>query len=97
MPAARVLDNPGGKKFDLLRRNIYQGILKDDGHFSAIDPMKRAMVAENTYDLGEYLTILHRSGELKTDFGVDNLMTVIPITYYTRDKKVGFFDLRGGN
>ena len=69
LPAARVSDNPGGKKFELLKRNMYQGILKDDGYFSAIDPMKRIMVAENTYDLGEYLAILHRSGELKTDFG----------------------------
>jgi glycerol-3-phosphate dehydrogenase subunit C len=69
LPAARVSDNPGDKQFEFLKKNLYQTLLKDDGYFSAIDPMKRIVVAENTYDLGEYLTILQRSGELKRDFG----------------------------
>jgi glycerol-3-phosphate dehydrogenase subunit C len=89
MPAARGSDKPGGKKFDLLKRNIYQGILKDDGYFSAIDPMKRIMVAENTYDLGEYLTILHWSGELKTDFGeVAGRMVYYP-PCHLREQNIG--------
>ncbi len=41
---------------------------KDDGYFSSINPLKRILVAENTYDLGEYLVNLHQSGELKTSF-----------------------------
>ena len=69
IPTGKVSDNPGGKKFNLLKRDMYRGIFKDDGYFSAIDPMKRIMVAENTYDLGEYLVNLHRSGALKTKFG----------------------------
>jgi len=53
IPTEKVTNNPGAKKFSLLKRNLYQGIFKDDGYFSAIDPLKRIMVAENTHDLGE--------------------------------------------
>jgi glycerol-3-phosphate dehydrogenase subunit C len=42
--------------------------MKDEGYFSSLDPMKRAALAEKTFDVGEYLLRLHRSGELKTDF-----------------------------
>jgi glycerol-3-phosphate dehydrogenase subunit C len=89
MPAARMSDNPSGKKFDLLKRNMYQSILKDDGYFSAVDPMKRIMVAENTYDLGEYLIELHQSGELKTTFGeVPGQMVYYP-PCHLREQKIG--------
>jgi len=89
MPVARVSDNPGGKKFELLKRNMYQSILKDDGYFSAIDPMKRVLVAENTYDLGEYLIALHQSGELNTDFGeVSGRMVYYP-PCHLREQNIG--------
>ena len=89
IPTAKTSDNPGGKRFELLKRNMYQGILKDDGYFSAIDPMKRIMVAENTYDLGEYLINLHRSGELKTDFGeVSGRMVYYP-PCHLREQNIG--------
>ena len=89
MPAARVSDNPGGKKFELLKRNMYQSILKDDGYFSAIDPLKRILVAENTYDLGEYLIALHQSGELNTDFDeVSGRMVYYP-PCHLREQNIG--------
>jgi len=89
IPTAKTSDNPGGKRFELLKRNMYQGILKDDGYFSAIDPMKRIMVAKNTYDLGEYLMNLHRSGELKTDFGeVSGRMVYYP-PCHLREQNIG--------
>jgi glycerol-3-phosphate dehydrogenase subunit C len=69
IPTGKLTDNPGGKKFNLMKRNMYKGIFKDEGYFSAIDPMKRVMVAENTHDFGEYLANLHRSGALQTNFG----------------------------
>lgn len=53
----------------VLDKSIYGKILKDDGYFSGIDPLKRIRVAENTYDLGQYLLKLHRSGELSTRLG----------------------------
>jgi glycerol-3-phosphate dehydrogenase subunit C len=43
--------------------------LKDDGYFSSLDPIKRILVSENTYDLGEYLVNLHKAGELDVRFG----------------------------
>jgi glycerol-3-phosphate dehydrogenase subunit C len=55
--------------FRLLDKSIYGKILKDDGYFSSIDPLKRIRVAEHTYDLGEFLLDLHRRGELSTAFG----------------------------
>jgi glycerol-3-phosphate dehydrogenase subunit C len=55
--------------FRVLEKSIYGKILKDDGYFSSIDPLKRIRVAENTYDLGQYLLGLHRSGELATQLG----------------------------
>ena len=89
MPAARVSDNPGGKKFNVLKRNMFQDILKDEGYFSTIDPMKRILVAENTYDLGEYLTALHQSGELNTDFGdVTGRMVYYP-PCHLREQNIG--------
>lgn len=55
--------------FRVLDKSIYGKILKDDGYFSSIDPLKRIRVAENTYDLGQYLLDLHRSGGLATQLG----------------------------
>lgn len=55
--------------FRVLEKSIYGKILKDNGYFSSIDPLKRIRVAENTYDLGQYLLGLHRSGELATQLG----------------------------
>jgi len=34
--------------------------------------MKRVALAEKTFDVGEYLLHLHRSGDLKTDFAPIN-------------------------
>ena len=89
MPGTRVSDNPGGKKFELLKKNMFQSILKDDGYFSSIDPMKRILVAENTYDLGEYLTALHQSRELNKDFDeVSGLMVYYP-PCHLREQNIG--------
>ncbi|MEJ2154115.1 MAG: heterodisulfide reductase-related iron-sulfur binding cluster [Desulfobacteraceae bacterium] len=55
--------------FRVLDKSIYGKILKDDGYFSSIDPLKRIQVAEHTFDLGEYLLDLHRQGALSIQFG----------------------------
>jgi len=89
IPAAKGTDNPGGKKFNLLKKNMFQDILKDEGYFSSIDPMKRIMVAENTYDLGEYLVGLHQSGDLNTDFAeVSDHMVYFP-PCHLREQEIG--------
>jgi glycerol-3-phosphate dehydrogenase subunit C len=61
--------NGDGTEFLILNRSVYGKILKDDGYFSAIDPLQRIMVAENTHDLGEYLLKMHQAGDLDTNFG----------------------------
>jgi len=89
IPTAGASAKPGGKKFDLLKKNMFQDILEDEGYFSSIDPMKRILVAENTYDLGEYLLDLHRSGELKTTFGeVPGPMVYYP-PCHLREQNIG--------
>jgi glycerol-3-phosphate dehydrogenase subunit C len=89
IPAVGAADNPGGKKFDLLKKNMFQEILKDEGYFSSVDPMKRIMVAENTYDLGEYLIDLHRAGELRSTFGeVSGPMVYYP-PCHLREQNIG--------
>lgn len=89
IPTGKASDNSGGTEFKLLKKSIYPGILKDDGYFSAISPMKRIIVAENTFDLGEYLLKLYRSGELKTTFGeVSSRMVYYP-PCHLREQNIG--------
>jgi glycerol-3-phosphate dehydrogenase subunit C len=59
---------PRQEKFEAFDKTIYKNILKDEGYFSFLDPLKRIAVAEKTFDVGEYLLNLHHTGELKTDF-----------------------------
>jgi glycerol-3-phosphate dehydrogenase subunit C len=89
IPAAGASANPGGKKFNVLKKSMFQDILKDEGYFSTIDPMKRILVAENTHDLGEYLLALHREGKLKTAFAeVPGRMVYFP-PCHLREQNVG--------
>ena len=69
IPARSGSTTPRGQEFVRLQKSIYKNILKDDGYFSSISPHKRIRVAENTYDLGEYLAKLHDAAALKIDFG----------------------------
>ena len=56
------------RKMEAFDKTIYKNIMKDEGYFSSLDPMKRVALAEKTFDVGEYLLRLHNTGELKTDF-----------------------------
>jgi glycerol-3-phosphate dehydrogenase subunit C len=69
IPGKKRSGGPGSKKLNSLQGIIYKGLLKDNGYFSSINPLKRIFVAEHTYDLGEYLADLLSKGELSTDFG----------------------------
>jgi glycerol-3-phosphate dehydrogenase subunit C len=60
-------ESPQGK-MEVFNKTIFKNILKDQGYFSSLDPLQRVAVAEKTYDVGEYLLRLHRSGALRTDF-----------------------------
>jgi glycerol-3-phosphate dehydrogenase subunit C len=68
IPIRKGLGAPGDRPFKSLPKIIYKDLLKDEGYFSSISPLKRISVSENTYDLGEYLAYLQKNGELSTDF-----------------------------
>jgi glycerol-3-phosphate dehydrogenase subunit C len=89
IPTKKKIGKPEDRKFEFLQKTIFKGILKDDGYFSSISPLKRIRVAENTYDLGEYLAYLHRKGELSTDFGpVPGRMVYYP-PCHLREQEIG--------
>jgi len=58
----------GKKKHGVLKKILYKRILKDDGYFSNIDPMDRIALAEQFYDVGEYLSRLNSEGRLDIGF-----------------------------
>ncbi|WP_263772050.1 heterodisulfide reductase-related iron-sulfur binding cluster [Propionivibrio soli] len=49
----------------LVPRQVFQ----DQGYFSALSGLARLRVANHTYDLGEYLSMLHQARELALQFG----------------------------
>ena len=89
IPKRKAADNPGNREFELIKKSMYAKILKDEGYFSAISPLKRIKVAENTFDLGEYLLKLQRAGELKASFGhVSGRMLYYP-PCHLREQRIG--------
>ena len=89
IPVTKTAQTPGKKQFEFIKKSIYGNLFKDDGYFSSINPLKRIMVAENTFDLGEYLLRLHRSGELKTSFAeVPGRMVYYP-PCHLREQNIG--------
>ena len=89
VPVKRRLGEKGDRKLKSFSKTIYKGIFKDDGYFSSISPLKRITVAENTYDLGEYLSYLHQKGELSTGLGpVQGRMAYYP-PCHLREQEIG--------
>ena len=89
VPVRKRLGEHGERKFESFSATVYKGILRDDGYFSSISPLKRVKVAENTYDLGEYLAYLLKKGELSTDFGaVQGRMVYYP-PCHLREQEIG--------
>ena len=89
IPVARVSANPGGREIELVQKKLYKNLFKDDGYFSSIDPLKRILVAENTHDLGDYLSGLQQSGELKTTAGKFSGRMVYFPPCHLREQNIG--------
>ncbi|MBU0986726.1 MAG: FeS-binding protein, partial [Proteobacteria bacterium] len=89
IPGDTKTANPGSNTFMMLKKSLYKGLLKDEGYFSSIDPQKRIMVAENTYDLGEYLRDLHVAGELETTFGPVPIRSAYYPPCHLREQNIG--------
>jgi glycerol-3-phosphate dehydrogenase subunit C len=75
--------------FIKIRKDLFEGILRDEGYFSSISPNKRIMVSENVYDLGEYLRSLHKRGALDTRFGATSLRAVYYPPCHLREQRIG--------
>jgi glycerol-3-phosphate dehydrogenase subunit C len=89
IPLGKASLNPAERKFEFVKKNIYAKIFKDEGYFSTIDPLKRIKLAENTFDLGEYIAHLFKSGELKTTSGrVSGRMVYYP-PCHLREQNIG--------
>ena len=97
IPRGARTNNPDKDTFVLLKKSLYPGILKDDGYFSSISAQQRIMVAENTYDLGEYLMKLHGTGELKQTFGPISEQIAYYPPCHLREQDIGcpYHDLLG--
>lgn len=67
----------------------YGDLLRDEGYFSSLSPKKRIMVAENTYDLGEYLWALKERGELDTRLGAVSVRAVYYPPCHLRGQRIG--------
>jgi len=48
---------------------MVSGLIKDEGYFASLDAEDRLKVSGNVYDLGEYLKILHKAGEMNLRLG----------------------------
>ncbi len=59
----------GKNEYTSLIKSMYEKILKDDGYFSKIDPLKRITMADTVYNMGDYLNRLMKNGRLNRNFG----------------------------
>lgn len=77
------------RRFQWLPREFSGRLLRDEGYFSSISPKTRIMVAENTYDVGEYLRKLHREGELDTRLGPVSVRLAYYPPCHLREQRIG--------
>ncbi|MGM0662747.1 MAG: heterodisulfide reductase-related iron-sulfur binding cluster [Thermodesulfobacteriota bacterium] len=89
VPAKKALGDHGERKLEAFSKTIYKGILRDDGYFSSISPLKRIKLAENTYDLGQYLAHLYSKGELSPQLGPVSARMVYYPPCHLREQEIG--------
>jgi glycerol-3-phosphate dehydrogenase subunit C len=73
------------------------GLLADDGYFSSIDLERRLRISENIYDMGEYLSLRVRKGELDLSFGPVSGKAAYFAPCHLREQRIGspYLDLMG--
>lgn len=72
-----------------LKKSMYHRILKDDGYFSSLDPLKRMALADHVMDMGEYLSRLDIADSEKTDFGAISGRMVYHTPCHQREQQIG--------
>ncbi len=81
--------NAGEAGHRVLKKSMYQEILKDDGYFSSLDPLKRIDLAGRLTDAGAYLARLHGEGRLDTTFQPLPQRLVYFAPCHQREQKMG--------
>jgi glycerol-3-phosphate dehydrogenase subunit C len=79
-------------RFTLLPKQAYKKILKDDGFFSSIDPLKRIELSKKVKDLGEYLLDISGKANGNDQFKVSNVENRSMIYYapcHQREQEIG--------
>ncbi len=89
VPEESCTDPPQETRHRRVHRSMYSGILKDDGVFSSLSPLKRIEIARKTFDLGEYLFNLYREGKLETGFSPVNRTIAYYPPCHTREQNIG--------
>lgn len=89
VPARTADGRRGERKIESFDKTIFNKIMRDEGYFSTLDPMGRVALAEKTFDVGEYLLNLHRSGDLKTDFAPIQRQAVYFPPCHQREQEFG--------
>ena len=98
---AALLSIPPEQRSDLWMRQFASGhtnkLFKDDQYFSSISGLKRIMVSDHTYDLGEYLRSLHVEEALNTKLGPIHANAAYYPPCHLREQKIGepYMDLLG--
>lgn len=97
--AASESSHPG-KGFDklgALKRIAYKNLLRDDGYFSSIDPLSRLRLAEQLFDVGEYLARLSKAGQLDTRFNAvpQRVVYYAPCHQREQQSRSPYLDLLG--
>ncbi len=80
---------PTGPGVSFPNKPVFQGLFKDEGYFSSLDPERRIQVATHTFDLGEYLLGLQRKGDLNEEFGPVAGRMVYYAPCHLREQKIG--------
>ncbi len=89
VPEDATADHQGEQKPRRLKKSIYHKILKDDGYFATLSPMKRIQTAIHTVDLGQYLLKLGEEGALVTNFGTISRRMVYFAPCHMREQEIG--------
>lgn len=81
-------DISGMSSLRVQKKHLKQ-LLKDEGYFSSLIPEKSLLISENTYDVGEYLKILHETGDLDTRMGNIRVRAAYYPPCHLREQKIG--------
>jgi glycerol-3-phosphate dehydrogenase subunit C len=63
-------------------------LVQDTSYFTAINPEKRLRISENTYDVGEYLWMLHQANQFDTNFGRCDIEAVYYPPCHLREQRI---------